>query len=65
MDIDIQEVTGTVRMVDGAGLLNPGTLETIVAAVMAALERKKRHDEQARSDTRVTRGVAAEQEHGE
>ena len=65
MDVEIQELTGTVRAVDGAGLLNPRTMEVIVAAVLAALERKKRNDEQARADTRVTRGVAAEQEHGE
>ena len=65
LDIDIQEVSGTVRTIDGAGLLNPRTLETIVAAVIAALDRKKRGEEQAKCDTRVTRGVAAEQEHGE
>jgi hypothetical protein len=65
MDIDIQEVTGTVRAVDGAGLLNPRTVEIIVAAVIAALERRKRSEQQAKADTRVTRGVAAEQEHGE
>ena len=64
MDIEIQDVTGTVRAVDSAGLLNPRTVEAIVAAVLAALDRKKRNDEQARADTRVTQGVAAEQEHG-
>jgi len=65
MDVDIQELTGTVRTVDSAGLLNPKTVEAIVAAVMAALDRKKRNEEQAKSDTRVTRGVAAEQERSE
>ena len=65
MDVEIQELTGTVRAVDGAGLLNPRTVQVIVAAVLAALERKQRNDKQARADTRVTQGVAAEQEHGE
>ena len=65
VDIDIQEVSATVRTIDGAGLLNPRTLETIVAAVIAALDRKKRNEEQAKCDRRVTQGVAAEQEHGE
>lgn len=65
MDIEIQELTGTVRAVDGAGLLNPRTMEAIVAAVIAALDRKKRNDEQAKADTQVTGGVAAEQEHGQ
>jgi hypothetical protein len=64
MDIEIQDVTGAVRAVDSSVLLNPRTVEAIVAAVLAALDRKKRNDEQARADTRVTQGVAAEQEQG-
>jgi hypothetical protein len=63
MDVEIQELTGTVRAIDGAGLLNPRTMEVIVAAVLAALDRKTRNGEQARADRRVTQGVAAEQEH--
>ena len=64
MDVEIGTLSGTVQAVDSAGLLNPRTLEAIVAAVMAALEKQKRNESQAKSDTQVTRGVASEQEHG-
>ena len=64
MDVEIGTLSGTVQAVDSAGLLDPRTLEAIVAAVMAALEKQKRNKSQAKSDTQVTRGVASEQEHG-
>jgi hypothetical protein len=64
MDVEIGNISGTVRAVDGAGLLNPKTVEAIVAAVLAALDKRKRDEAQAKADTKVTRGVAAEQEYG-
>jgi hypothetical protein len=64
MDVEIGTLSGTVRALDSADLLSPKTLEAIVAAVMAALEKQRRNESQAKSDTQVTRGVASEQEHG-
>jgi hypothetical protein len=65
MDIEIGTLSGTVRAIDGASALSPKTIETIVAAVLAALEDRERREKQAKLDTHVSRGVADEQEHGE
>lgn len=62
MNIHIGDVTGTVRAVDGDSLLAPQTMQRIVNAVLAAIDEAQRQKKNAESDTRVTRGVAAEQE---
>jgi hypothetical protein len=62
MNIHIGDVTGTVRAVDGDSLLAPQTMQRIVNAVLAAIDEAQRQKQRADADTRVTRGVAAEQE---
>jgi hypothetical protein len=63
MDFNIGKVTGTVHAVDGESLLSPHTLEQIVRAVLRALEDGQLHQRRAQSDTRVTAGIAYDQEH--
>ncbi len=52
MDVIINEVVSTVRLVDQQSLLDQRTLSTIVRAVTAAIddrdERRKRREEETR-----------------
>lgn len=50
MEVQISEVSSTVSAVDGDAMLAPRTLETIVRAVLQALEAQKTHDERVRSE---------------
>lgn len=51
--VHIQEVVGTVRVVDGESLLSGPTLERIIEAVLAAMRADRRDDESRRRDTRI------------
>ncbi len=53
MDVIIQEVVSTVRVVDGQSLLSDRTLAQIVRAVLEAIEAKEAKDQQRRADTRT------------
>ncbi len=53
MDVIIQEVSTTVRAVDGDGLLDARTLERIVRAVVAALEAERRREDRREADSRT------------
>ncbi len=62
MNVEIGEVTSTVRTVDTQALLSPRLLERIVAAVAEALTERERHEQRVRAERRVTGGVSAERD---
>jgi hypothetical protein len=61
MDVEIGEVTSTVRAVDGASALSPRTMDQIVRAVLRALHDERNHERRVRAEQRVTSGVTHEQ----
>lgn len=65
MPVEIQEVSSTVRMVDGDSLLEPRTLQRIVQMVIQAMEDHERHEQRAAAERGVPRGVARQQEQGD
>ena len=62
MDVQIGEVTATVRAVDGSALLSPEVLKQIVKVVMRAVEDHESHAERLRAERRVTGGVSQERD---
>ncbi len=58
MDVEIGEMTSTVRVVDGAALLSPQMLQAMVQAVKDHIEQEQR----AHSERRVTGGVSQERD---
>jgi hypothetical protein len=62
MDVEIGEVTATVRMVDGGTLMSPDVMRQLVAAVLRAVEDREAHTERVRAERRVTGGVAQERD---
>jgi hypothetical protein len=51
--VQIQEVVGTVRVVDTQSLLTAPMIEQLVAAVLAAMNAERRDDDSRRRDTRI------------
>ena len=62
MDVQIGEVTATVRAVDGSALLSPDVLKQIVQGVMRAVEEREAHTGRLRAERRVTGGVSQERD---
>jgi hypothetical protein len=62
MDVEIGEVSSTVRSVDGDTLLAPRVLQRIVAAVAAAIREGGERETRARGERRITGGVSAERD---
>jgi hypothetical protein len=62
MNVEIGEVTSTVRAVDTDTLLSPRVLERVVAAVVDALKDRDQHEKRAQAERRVTGGVSAERD---
>jgi hypothetical protein len=62
MDVHIKNVVGHVRAIDGESLLSPQTMEQIVRAVLSAIDERELRTQRAQADTKVTSGVAAEEE---
>jgi hypothetical protein len=62
MNVEIQEVTSTVRAVDSQSLLSPQILERIVSAVVQAIRDGGERDERAAAERRITGGVNDERE---
>jgi hypothetical protein len=62
MDVIINEVVSTVRLVDGKAMLDERTLSTIVRAVMAAIDdrdqRQRRRSEETKVDDDGRGGLA-------
>jgi hypothetical protein len=53
LDVVINEVVSTVRMVDNQSLLDERTLSSIVKAVLAAIEDKTARDGRREAETQV------------
>ncbi len=62
MDVQIDELTSTVRAVDSHALLSPALIERLVAAVAAAIKERDEHDKRAHAERRVTGGVSDERD---
>jgi hypothetical protein len=65
MDVEIGEVTTTIRAVDGSALLSPEVMKQIVKVVLRAVEEQEAHAQRVRAERRVTGGVAAERDEQE
>ena len=62
MQVEIQEVSSTVRAVDREALVSPQVLERIVAAVMHAIKASEAHERRASGERAITGGVSAERD---
>jgi hypothetical protein len=65
MDVHIDQVTSTVRAVDGSALLSPQVMQQIIRIVLQAVEQETSHQRRARAERRVTPGVTYEMEEEE
>ncbi len=61
MEVQIGEVSSTVRAVDGDSLLGAQTMDRIVRAVLQAVQDEQRHAQRVHAERRVTPGVKFEQ----
>lgn len=62
MDVQIDEVSSTVRTMDGQALLSPRVLASIVSTVTQAVRDALEHDKRVHGERRITDGVAAERD---
>jgi hypothetical protein len=62
MDVEIGDVSSTVRAVDNDSLLAPQTMDRIMRAVLQAMQEQQAHAKRVRAERRVTGGVSQEQE---
>jgi hypothetical protein len=62
MEVQIGDLTSTVRAVDGDSLLAPKTMEKIVRAVLQAVRDQEEHRKRTRAEQLVTGGVSKELE---
>jgi hypothetical protein len=62
MDVQINEITTTIKTVDGTTLISPDVMRQIISAVMRAVEDRDTHAERVRAERRVTGGVSQERD---
>jgi hypothetical protein len=62
MDIEIGELTSTVRAVDGHALLTPQVMQAIVRTVTDATKDNEAREQRAEAERRVTGGVSQERD---
>jgi hypothetical protein len=62
MDIEIGELTSTVRAVDGQALLTPQVMQAIVRMVTDATKENEAREQRAQAERRVTGGVSQERD---
>ncbi|RPI57892.1 MAG: hypothetical protein EHM55_00140 [Acidobacteria bacterium] len=62
MHVEINEVSSTVRAIDGDAPLSPQAMQRIVEAVLRALKSGNDHEAKAAAERRVTGGVSAERD---
>ena len=62
MDIEIGELTSTVRAVDGQALLTPRVMQAIVRTVTDATKENEAREQRAEAERRVTGGVSQERD---
>jgi hypothetical protein len=65
MEVEIGNVTSTVRAMDGDALLAPKTMNKIVRAVLEAVKEHEEHGKRAHSERRITDGVSHERDQEE
>jgi hypothetical protein len=53
MDVIIEEVTSTIRTVDGEAVLHPNVLGRVIQAVIAAVEEKQMRHRRRQADARI------------
>ncbi len=61
MDIEIGELSSTVRAVDRNSVLSPKTMEQISKAVMQAVHDEHEHAKRVKAERHVSGGVSREQ----
>ena len=64
MSVEINEVSSTVRTVDGDSLLEPRALQRIVQMVLQALDDRDLHDKRAAAERGVQSGVTRQKVRG-
>jgi hypothetical protein len=62
MDVEIGQLTSTVRAVDGHALLTPQVMQTIVATVAQAMKDRESQEQRAQAERQVTGGVSHERD---
>jgi len=62
MDIEIGELTSTVRAVDGQALLTPKVMQAIVRTVTDATKENEAREKRAEAERRITGGVSQERD---
>jgi hypothetical protein len=60
--VEIEEIVSNVRVFDSGAALNPHTLQTIVTAVLRAVDERERYRERIRAERQITSGVRDELE---
>ena len=65
MNVEIGEVSSTVRSVDSAALLSPQLLARIVEATTQAVKDRDAHDKRVKAERRISGGAAQEREEEE
>ena len=60
MDVHIDNLTSTVRVVDSNSLLSPQVMQQIIQVVLQAVEENNTHQRQLHNERRVTAGVTYE-----
>ncbi len=62
MQVQIEELSSTVKAMDGETMLSPQVMERILRVVLQAIEERERHQSRVRAEQRVTAGVSQELE---
>lgn len=62
MEVNIGDLTSTVRVVDDSALLAPRTLDRIIQVVLRAVQEREQHQGRVNAEQRVTGGVRSESE---
>jgi len=62
MDVEIGQLTSTVRAVDGQALLTPRVMQAIVRTVTEATKDNEAREQRAEAERRVTGGVSQERD---
>jgi hypothetical protein len=65
MDVEIGEVSSTLRTVDSDLPLSPQTLQRLVQMVVRAVREGHEHERRVQAERRITGGVSAERDAGE
>jgi hypothetical protein len=62
MDVQISEITSTVRTTDGNSALSPTALQQIVSIVLRAVEQREQHKKRVDGERKVTSGIRNDME---